>query len=248
MLNSCFGERVLGKAISPRTARAWHGDLGAVVCPRHQVFSHWHPKASMGQERRVVLRMRMLGPPLSPKWAVCQGSKRSPPLPGSPWPALVSLWSPRGPPDREELKSRLPQKCSKYGPRAPKAWRSTVGDKMLSVCRSSEAARMGANRTGMAYNPGWTKKLGRDAQLCGTMAEHREEGTARPVLCARRGPHDNYHTQEKEDCHSPPPEEWAEGSEKTAGEGPRVRQKSPAEAVWCAKERKEPKKGGPQRR
>lgn len=43
----------------------------------------------------------------------------------------------------------------------------------------------------MAFTPGWTKKLGRDAQLCRTVAEHREEGTTRPVLCARCRPHDN---------------------------------------------------------
>lgn len=77
-----------GEAISPRRARAQHGDLSAVACLRHQAFSHWHPKATVRQERRGCQAHPC------PQSRLCQGSKRSPPLPGSPWPALVSLRSP----------------------------------------------------------------------------------------------------------------------------------------------------------
>lgn len=55
------------------------------------------------------------------------------------------------------------------------------------MCRSSEASRMGVNRAGMVFTPGWTKKPGRAVQLRRTVAERRD--IARPVLCA--GPHAN---------------------------------------------------------
>lgn len=55
------------------------------------------------------------------------------------------------------------------------------------MCRSSEAPRMGANRTGMVFTPGWTKKPGRAAQLCRIAAECRD--TARPALSFVPGPH-----------------------------------------------------------
>lgn len=111
----------------------------------------------------------------------------------------------------------------------------------------------------MAFTPGWTKKLGRDAQLCRTVAEHREEGTARPVLRARCGPHDNsvlIITPKIRKTVTPLLQRSGLRAQRRrlvshlrlAGEGPRVRQKSPAEAVWYTKERKEPKKDDPQRR
>lgn len=77
------------------------------------------------------------------------------------------------------------------------------------MCRASEAPRMGANRTGMVFTPGWTKKPGRAAQLCRTATECRDTAPLPCPLC-RATCCFHYHTGEKKDCHSPP-EEGREG-------------------------------------
>lgn len=84
--------RVQSKAVSPRRARAWHGDPECCGLSQTPAFSHQHPKASVRE--KSCSKNEDVRSPLSPEQAVCQDSRRSPPLPGHPWPALVSLCSP----------------------------------------------------------------------------------------------------------------------------------------------------------
>lgn len=141
-----------GEAISPRRARAWHGDLSAVACPRLQASSHWYPQATMSQERR--------GCQAHP----CPQSRQCDTAPKEAHLCLAVLglpWSHCGLPE-------VPQTTKSSSPDSPKSALSMERglprpglalDKILSMCRSSEASRMGANRTATVFTPGWTKKL-----------------------------------------------------------------------------------------